>query len=139
MTALGLVEAAAGASRDCLRAAIQPLNPLPLGDIHPHHVKKATQGAMGVRLHELQPHQSPRFERFPQIRPWPLRRHEPKHPVVHAWAAWCSASLHDTRPPDYTPPVLHAVLQEPCASCHRTVAHRHYSVPSIQTAGPSTR
>jgi hypothetical protein len=26
---------AAGASRDCLRAAMQPSNPLPLGGIHP--------------------------------------------------------------------------------------------------------
>jgi hypothetical protein len=120
---------AAGASGDCLRAAMQPLNPLPLGDMHPHHVKKATQGAMGVRLHELQPRLSPRFERFPHIRPWPLRPHEPKQPVVYAWADRCSASLHDTRPPG-----LHAVLQEPCASCHRTVAGRHHSRP-IQRTG----
>jgi hypothetical protein len=84
---------------------------------------------MGVRLHELQPRLSPRFERFPHIRPWPLRRCEPKQPVVYAWAAWCSASLHDT------PPELHAVLQEPGASCHRTAARRHYSVPSKPTAG----
>jgi hypothetical protein len=29
----------------------------------------------------------------------------------------------------HTPPGLHEVLQEPCASCHRTGARRHYSVP----------
>ena len=105
-----LVEAA-GALRDCLRAAMQPSNPLPLGAIHPQHIKKATQGAMGVRLYELQPRLSPRFERFPHIRPWPCRRFEPKQPVVYAWAAWCSASLHDTRPPD-------------CTRCCKSHAHR---------------
>jgi 5-methylcytosine-specific restriction enzyme A len=83
---------------------------------------------MGVRLHELQARLSPRFERFPHIRPWPFRRFEPKQPVVYAWAAWCSASLHDTRPPG-----LHAVLQEPCASCHRTVGRRHCSRPFHRT------
>lgn len=83
---------------------------------------------MGVRLHELQARLSPRFERFPHIRPWPFRRFEPKQPVDYAWAAWCSASLHDTRPPR-----LHAVLQEPCASCHRTVGRRHYSRPFHRT------
>jgi hypothetical protein len=120
---------AAGASGDCLRAAVQPPNPLPLGDMHPHHVKKATQSAAWIRLHELQPRLSPRFERFPHIRHWPLRRYEPKQPVVYARTDRRSTSLHDTRPPG-----LHAVLQEPCESCHRTVAGRHHSRP-IQRTG----
>ena len=33
----------------------------------------------------------------------------------------------------HTPPGLHAVLQEPHASCHRTVACRHYSRPFHRT------
>ena len=119
---------AAGALRDCLRSAMQPSDPLPLGAIHPQHIKKATQGAMGVRLHELQPRLSPRFERFRHIRPWPFRRFEPIQPVVYAWAPSYSASLHDTRSPG-----LHAVLQEPHASCHRTGARRHYSRPFHRT------
>jgi hypothetical protein len=87
-----------GALRDGLRAAEQPPYPSPLGSIPFQHVNKATQGATGVRVYERQPRLSPRLERLPHIRLRPLRRYEPKQPLVHARADRCSASPHDTPP-----------------------------------------
>jgi hypothetical protein len=88
--------AANGGSRDSPLAAEQPPYPLPLGGIPPQHVKKATQRATGVRVYERQPRLPPRLERLPHIRVRPLRRYEPKQPLVYARADPCSTSHDDT-------------------------------------------